>query len=227
VSPLSQTATLRWLVWRDVTLAWRRRSDVLGTLFFFVMVVTLFPLSVGPETQLLRSIAPGVVWVAALLASMLSLSRLFAEDYADGTLEQMLLIPQPIYLTVLGKVFAQWLVCALPLVLAAPLLAVQFGLSLDAPLILTASLMLGTPVVLLIGSIGAALTLGLRGAGTLTSLLVMPLYIPTLIFGAGAVQAVLVGGSPSANMRLLAAMLIFAVIFAPWAAAAALRISLE
>jgi heme exporter protein B len=221
VSTLSQTATLRWLVWRDVTLAWRRRSDVLGTLFFFVMVVTLFPLSVGPETQLLRSIAPGVVWVAALLASMLSLSRLFAEDYADGTLEQILLTPQPIYL------LAQWLVCAMPLLLAAPLLGVQFGLSVDAPLILTASLTLGTPVVLLIGSIGAALTLGLRGAGTLTSLLVMPLYIPTLVFGAGAVQAVLVGGSPGANMRLLAAMLIFAIVFAPWAAAAALRISLE
>ena len=227
MSTLSQAATLRWLVWRDVTLAWRRRSDVLGTLCFFVMVVTLFPLSVGPETQLLRSIAPGVVWVAALLASMLSLSRIFAEDYADGTLEQMLLTPQPIYLIVLGKVLAQWLVCAIPLLLAAPLLGVQFGLALDAPLILTASLTLGTPVVLLIGSIGAALTLGLRGAGTLTSLLVMPLYIPTLVFGSGAVQAVLVGGSPGANMRLLAAMLIFAIIFAPWAAAAALRISLE
>ena len=227
MSTLSQTATLAWLVWRDVTLAWRRRSDVLGTLFFFVMVVTLFPLSVGPDTQLLRSIAPGVVWVAALLASMLSLSRLFAEDYADGTLEQMLLTPQPIFLVVLGKVLAQWLVCAMPLLLAAPVLAVQFGLSVDAPLMLTASLTLGTPVVLLIGSIGAALTLGLRGAGTLTSLLVMPLYIPALIFGAGAVQAVLVGASPGPNMRLLAAMLIVAVVFAPWAAAAALRISLE
>jgi heme exporter protein B len=227
VSTLSQTATLGWLVWRDVTLAWRRRSDVLGTLFFFVMVVTLFPLSVGPDTQLLRSIAPGVVWVAALLASMLSLSRLFAADYADGTLEQMLLTPQPIFLIVLGKVLAQWLVCAMPLLLAAPLLAVQFGLSVDAPLVLTASLTLGTPVVLLIGSIGAALTLGLRGAGTLTSLLVMPLYIPTLVFGAGAVHAVLAGASPGPNMRLLAAMLIAAVILAPWAAAAALRISLE
>jgi heme exporter protein B len=158
---------------------------------------------------------------------MLSLSRLFADDYADGTLEQLLLTPQPIYLIVLGKVFAQWLVCALPLLLTAPLLAVQFGLSRDAPLILMASLTLGTPVVLLIGSIGAALTLGLRGAGTLTSLLVMPLYIPTLVFGAAAVQAVLWGGSAAANMRLLAAMLIVALIFAPWAAAAALRISLE
>ena len=218
---------LRWLVWRDVTLAWRRRSDVLGTLFFFVMVVSLFPLSVDPETRLLRSIAAGVVWVAALLASTLSLGRLFAEDYTDGTLEQMLLTPQPIYLIVVGKVLAQWFVSSIPLLVTAPLLGVQFGLSLDAPLVLTASLMLGTPIVLLVGSIGAALTLGLRGGGTLTWLLVMPLYIPTLVFGAGSVQAALWGGSPGANMRLLAAMLILALIFAPLAAAAALRISLE
>jgi heme exporter protein B len=227
MTPLSHAAMLRWLVRRDVTLAWRRRSDVLGTLFFFVMVVSLFPLSVGPETRLLRAMAPGVLWVAALLASMLSLARLFAEDYADGTLEQLLLTPQPIYLIVLGKVLAQWLVSVVPVLLTAPLLGVQFGLSLDAPLILTVSLTLGTQVVLLIGSIGAALTLGLRGAGTLTSLLVMPLFVPTLIFGAGALQAVLWGASPAANLRLLAAMLIVTLIFAPWAAAAALRISLE
>jgi heme exporter protein B len=227
VRSLSQTGMLRWLVWREVTLAWRRRSDVCGALFFFVMVVSLFPLSIGPETRLLRSIAPGVVWVAALLASMLSLGRLFAEDHADGTLEQLLLTPQPTYLIVLGKVVGQWLVSVVPLLLLAPLLGVQLGLSLDAPLVLAASLTLGTPVVLLVGSIGAALTLGLRGAGTLTSLLVMPLYVPTLIFGAGTVQAVLGGVSPDANMRLLAAMLIVALIFAPWAAAAALRISLE
>jgi heme exporter protein B len=214
-------------VWREGTLAWRHRSDVLGTLFFFVMVVSLFPLSIGPETPLLRSIAPGVVWVAALLASMLSLNRLFAEDHADGTLEQMLLTPRPIYVIVLGKATAQWLVSAVPLVLMAPVLGVQFGLSVDAPFVLMASLTLGTPVVLLIGSIGAALTLGLRGAGMLTSLLVMPLYIPTLIFGAGSIQAVLVGVSPAANLRLLTAMLILTAIFAPWAAAAALRISLE
>lgn len=226
--PLSLAATLRWLVWRDITLAWRRRSDVLGTLFFFVMVVSLFPLSIDPETHLLRSIAPGVVWVAALLAATLSLGRLFAEDHADGTLEQMLLTPQPIYLMVLGKVLAQWLVSAIPLLLVAPLLGVQFGLSsLEAPLVLTASLTLGTPVILLFGAIGAALTLGLRGAATLTSLIVMPLYIPSLVFGAGAVQAVLVDASPAANLRLLAALLILALTFAPWAAAAALRISLE
>jgi heme exporter protein B len=227
MKPLSSIATLRWLLWREGALAWRRRSDVLGTLFFFVMVVSLFPLSIGPETPLLRSIAPGVVWVAALLASMLSLSRLFGEDYADGTLEQMLLTPHPIYVIVLGKAFAQWLMSTIPLALMAPLLGVQFGLSFDTPFVLMASLTLGTSVVLLIGSIGAALTLGLRGAGTLTSLLVMPLYMPTLIFGAGSIQAVLEGGSPEPNMRLLLAMLILTMIVAPWAAAAALRISLE
>jgi heme exporter protein B len=221
----SPAAVLRWLVWRDVTLAWRRRSDVFTTLFFFVMVVTLFPLSVGPEMELLRTIAPAVVWVAALLAAMLSLARLFTEDYADGTLEQMLLSPQPLSLVVVAKVLAQWLVSAAPLVLMAPIVAVQFGL--EVPMMLTLSLVLGTPVILLVGAIGAALTLGLRGAGSLTSLLVMPLCVPTLVFGAGAVQSVAVYGAADANLRLLGALLILAVLFAPWAAAAALRISIE
>jgi heme exporter protein B len=180
---------LRWIVWRDLILAWRRRADVLSTLFFFVIVVSLFPLGIGPETQLLRSIAPGVVWVAALLASMLSLGRLFANDYHDGTLEQLLLTPQPLYLIVLGKVLAQWLVAEIPLVLIAPLLGVQFDLSKETLLVLFVALLLGTPVLSLIGSIGAALTLGLRGSGVLISLLILPLYIPVLIFGAGAVDA--------------------------------------
>jgi len=223
----STAALLRWLVWRDVTLAWRRRSDVSATLVFFVLVVTLFPLGVGPETELLRAIAPGVVWVAALLAAMLSLARLFTEDYADGTLEQLLLTPQPLSLLVFAKVLAQWLVSAVPLVLMAPIVAVQFGLWFNAPLVLTVSLALGTPLILLVGAIGAALTLGLRGAGSLTSLLVMPLCVPTLVFGAGAVQSVAVYGAAAANLRLQAALLIFAMLFAPWAAAAALRISLE
>jgi heme exporter protein B len=216
----------RWLVWRDLTLAWRRRTDVLSTVFFFAMVAALFPLSIGPDTRLLRSIGPGIVWVAALLASMLSLARMFAEDYSDGTLEQMLLTPQPLYLIVLGKVLAQWLISSIPLVLMAPLLGMQFGLSENVPLVLAGSLSLGTPLLVLIGSIGAALTLGLRGTGILTSLLVLPLYIPTLVFGAGAVEAVLASASPEANIRLLGAMLILALILAPWAAAAALKISI-
>ncbi len=217
----------RWIIVRDLTLAWRRRSDVLSTLFFFVIVVSLFPLGIGPEMQLLRSIAPGVVWVAALLASMLSLNRVFANDYHDGTLEQMLLIPQPLYLTVLGKIFAQWLVSEVPLVLIAPLLGVQFDLAPNTLLVLFVSLLIGTPILSLIGSIGAGLTLGLRGGGVLISLLILPLYIPVLIFGAGAVDASILGASPQANVYLLAAVLVLSLVFAPWATSAALRISLE
>jgi heme exporter protein B len=217
----------RWIVVRDLTLAWRRRADVLSTLFFFVIVVSLFPLGIGPETQLLRSIAPGVVWVAALLASMLSLSRVFENDYHDGTLEQMLLTPQPLFLVVLGKVLAQWLVSEVPLAVVAPLLGVQFDLEPRTLWILFISLLIGTPVLSLIGSIGAALTLGLRGGGVLIAVLILPLYVPVLIFGAGAVDASIVSGNIQANMLLLAAFFVLALVFAPWATSAALRISLE
>ena len=217
----------RWIVVRDLMLAWRRRADVLSTLFFFVIVTSLFPLGIGPETQLLRSIAPGVVWVAALLASMLSLGRVFQSDEQDGTLEQMLLTPQPLYLVVVGKVLAQWLVSEVPLVLIAPLLGVQFGLASDTLLILFVSLLIGTPILSLIGSIGAALTLGLRGGGVLIALLILPLYIPVLIFGAGAVDASINGVSSHANLYLLGALLVVSLVFAPWATSAALRISLE
>jgi heme exporter protein B len=227
VSAPSSLSMLRWIVWRDLILAWRRRADVLSTVFFFVIVVSLFPLGIGPETQLLRSIAPGVGWVAALLASMLSLGRLFANDYQDGTLEQMLLTPQPLYLVVLGKIFAHWLIAEIPLVLMAPLLGLQFGLSNDALLILFFTLLLGTPVLSLIGSVGAALTLGLRGSGVLISILVLPLYIPALIFGAGAVEASIMGTSPQSHIYLLSAVAVLSLTFAPWATSAALRISLE
>jgi len=217
----------RWIVVRDLTLAWRRRADVLSTLFFFVIVVSLFPLGIGPESQLLRSIAPGVVWVAALLASMLSLSRVFENDYHDGTLEQMLLTPQPLLLVVLGKVLAQWLVSEVPLAVVAPLLGVQFDLEPRTLWILFLSLLIGTPVLSLIGSIGAALTLGLRGGGVLIAVLILPLYVPVLIFGAGAVDASIMSGNIQANMLLLAAFFLLALVFAPWATSAALRISLE
>ena len=227
MSAPSTLSMFRWIVARDLTLAWRRRADVLSTLFFFVIVVSLFPLGIGPETNLLRLIAPGVVWVAALLASMLSLGRVFANDYQDGTLEQMLLTPQPLYLVVLGKILAQWLVSEVPLVLIAPLIGVQFDLAPDALRILLVSLLIGTPILSLIGSIGEALTLGLRGGGVLIALLILPLYIPVLIFGAGAVDASISGMSPQANLYLLAAFLVVSLVFAPWATSAALRISLE
>ena len=216
-----------WLVWRDLILAWRRRADVLATLFFFIIVVSLFPLGIGPERETLKTIAPGVVWVAALLASMLSLGRIFGNDYQDGTLEQLLLTPQPVYLVVLAKVLAHWIVSEVPLVLIAPVLGVQFGLSQNGLAIVVVSLLLGTPVLSVIGSVGAALTLGLRAANVLVALLVLPLYIPVLIFGSGAVQASVTGSSPQAWLLLLAATLIVSLVFAPWATSAALRISVE
>lgn len=216
-----------WLVWRDLILAWRRRADVLATVFFFVIVVSLFPLGIGPERETLRAIAPGVVWVAALLASMLSLGRIFGNDYQDGTLEQLLLTPQSTYLIVLGKLLAQWLVSEVPLVIIAPLLGLQFGLSQNSLLIVVVSLLLGTPVLSLIGSIGAALTLGLRAANVLVALLVLPLYIPVLIFGTGAVQASVDGASPRPYLLLLGATLVLTSVFAPWATSAALKISVE
>jgi heme exporter protein B len=175
----------------------------------------------------LRSIAPGVVWVAALLASMLSLGRLFANDYQDGTLEQLLLTPQPLFLVVLGKVLAHWIIAEIPLVLIAPLVGVQFDLDRRTLWILFVSLLLGTPILSLIGSVGAALTLGLRGGGVLISILILPLYVPALIFGAGAVEASIIGMSPAPHLYLLGAFAVVSLLFSPWAASAALRISVE
>jgi heme exporter protein B len=218
---------LRSVVYRDLLLAARRRSDVLTALAFFVIVVSLFPLGLGPEPNLLRRIAPGIIWVAALLASMLSLARLFAADYADGTLEQMLLSSAPLGVIVLGKVAAHWLVSGLPLVLIAPVLAIQFDLSQESMGVLTLSLLAGTPVLSLIGAIGAGLTLGLRGGGVLLSLLVLPLYVPVLIIGTGAVDMAEAGLGGEAHFLLLAATVVVAGAVAPWAIAAALRISVE
>ena len=219
--------TVRCVAGRDLLAALRRRADVLTTLIFFVIVASLFPLGVGPETAMLRMMGPGVVWVAALLASMLALGRLFAGDYVDGTLEQLTLAPQPLSMLVLAKVAAHWLASGLPLVVVAPLLGFQFDLSTDALLILLASLLLGTPTLSLIGAIGAALTLGLRGGGALLSLLVLPLYVPVLIFGAGAVEAGAAGLGAAAHLSLLGALLLVALVFAPWATAVAVRIAVE
>lgn len=212
---------------RDILLALRRRSEVLITLFFFIIVVSLFPLGIGPEPMLLKKIAPGILWVAALLATLLGLPRLFATDYADGTLEQMALSPSPLGLLVAGKIVAHWLLCGLPLVALAPLLGLQFDLDGDAQMVLVTALLLGTPVLSLIGSIGAALTLGVRGGGVLLALLILPLYIPVLIFGAGAVEAQVSGLTADGHLSLLAALLALATFFAPWATTAALRIALE
>ena len=184
---MSQTA-FSAVLFRDLTLAMRRRTDILTTLAFFVIVTSLFPLGIGPDKSQLRDIAPGIVWVAALLASMLSLGRLFSDDHQDGTLEQILLAPQSLSLLALSKVIAHWLVSGLPLVLIAPVLAMQFDLPGYSILVLMLSLLMGTPVLSILGAIGAALTIGVRGGNVLISLLVLPLYVPILIFGTLAVD---------------------------------------
>jgi heme exporter protein B len=215
------------VVMRDLRLALRRKSEVLSAMFFFVVVAALFPLAIGPEPATLRQIGPGVLWVGALLASMLALSRLFEVDYRDGTLEQMLLSPHSLWLLVLGKMTAHWLLAGLPLVLLAPVLGLQFQLSSDALSVLCITLLLGTPVLSCVGAIGAALTLGVRGGGVLISLLVLPLFVPVLVFGAGAVQALQSGLGAQAHVSILLALLLPALFFSPWACSAALRIAME
>lgn len=215
------------VVMRDLLLAMRNRSDILTTLFFFIIAISLFPLGVGPELDTLREIAPGVFWVAALLASMLALERLFAIDFADGTLEQMLLTPQPATILVLAKVLAHWLITGVPLVLLSPLLGLQYDMSSAAIQALMVTLLLGTPSLSLIGAIGAALTLGLRGGGVLVSLLVLPLYIPVLIFGAGAVEATVSGLGGAGHISMLGAIFLLSLVLAPLATVAALRVSAE
>ncbi|NDU86251.1 MAG: heme exporter protein CcmB [Ferrovum sp.] len=212
---------------RDLLLAARHKSEWLTALFFFVMVTNLLPLGVGPDAALLRKIAPGVLWIGALLSTLLGLQRLFASDYADGTLEQMALSPTSLSWLVAGKMFTHWLVCGLPVVLMAPLLGVQFDLPSRSLGLLTLSLLLGTPILSAVGSVGAALTLGVRSSGALLSLLILPLYIPALIFGAGAVEADLAGISPQGHLSLLGALLLVSVFFSPWITAVALRIALE
>ena len=221
-------ATFLLVLKRDLMLAMRRKTDVLTTLFFFIIVVSLFPLGVGIDKATLQQMAPGVVWIAALLASMLALERLFASDYADGTLEQMILAPQPLSVLVLAKVFAHWLLTGLPLVIIAPLVGLQYHLPADTVLIMMLSLLLGTPILSMIGAIGAGLTLGLRGGGILISLLVLPLYIPVLIYGSGAIaDSMLEGATIRAYLLLLAALLLIALVLSPWAIAAAVKISSE
>jgi len=219
--------TLASVIRRDVTVALRRRTDIFITLVFFVIVVSLFPLGIGPELETLRLIAPGVVWVGALLAAMLALEQLFLADHRDGSLEQMLLAPQPLSLLVIGKVIAHWLITGLPLVVIAPLLGLQYALSGEALAVMIWSLLLGTPTLSLLGAIAAALTLGLRSGGVLVALLVLPLYIPVLIFGAGAVEATTSGLGGDAHLYMLGAILLLSILATPLATAAALRVSAE
>jgi len=212
---------------RDLVLAFRRRAEMINPLLFFVLVITLFPLGIGAQPHLLQSIAPGVIWVAALLAAMLSLDSLFRSDFDDGSLEQMLLSPHPASLLVLAKVIAHWLVTGLPLLLVAPLLAVFLGLPNHALGVLLLTLLLGTPVLSLIGAIGVALTVGLRRGGMILSLLVLPLYVPVLIFAGNAVQMAAGGLPVDAQISILISILLLSLVLAPWPTAAALKMSIN
>jgi len=215
------------IIHRDLLLVMRRKSEVLTALFFFVVVTSLFPLGIGADATLLRKIAPGVIWVAALLSTLLGLHRMFAADYQDGALEQLALSPQPMVLLVAGKIIAHWIVCGLPLVVLAPVIGIQFDFDASSLYVLMGTLLLGTPVLSLLGSIGAALTLGVRGGSVLMSLLILPLYIPVLIFGAGAVYANSIGLDASGHFSILGALLILALAFVPWVSAVAVKIAIE
>ena len=216
-----------WAVQRDLRLALRSKAELGVQLLFYAIVVTLFPLGVGADPALLRALGPGVLWVAALLASLLSLPRLFAADFADGTLEQIALSPYPLAALISGKILAHWLATGAPLVLLSPLLAVQFGLEADELTALALGLLLGTPTLSLLGAIGAALTLGLRAGGSLLAPLTLPLYVPILIFGAGTVEATRAGLAVEGGLSVLGAALLAALVGAPLASAAAVRIALD
>lgn len=215
------------LLKRDLTLAYRRRSEMINPLLFFVLVTMLFPLGIGAEAALLRQVAPGVIWVAALLAALLSLETLLRPDFEDGSLEQLLLSPHPLSVLMIARVFAHWLVTGLPLLIVAPLLGLLLDLPAHANLTLLLTLALGTPVLSLVGTIGVALTVGLRKGGMILSLLVLPLYIPVLIFAASAVDAAGAGLPVDAHLSLLAGLLLLALSLSPAATAAALKISLS
>jgi len=212
---------------RDLTLAYRRRQDLVNPMIFFVIVVSLFPLGVSPEKTFLQEAGAGVVWVAALLATLLSLDNLFRSDYEDGSLEQLILTPQPLFLIVLAKIMSHWLVTGVPLLILSPVLGVMMHLEFETIKVLMLTLLLGTPVLSLIGAIGAALTVGLRSGGVLISLLILPLYIPILIFGTGTVQAASNMLPIDGYIALMGAIFALSLTLSPIAAAAALRISLS
>jgi heme exporter protein B len=213
----------RALLARDLRLVWRRPGDVMVVLAFFVVATVLFPLGIGPETNLLARIAAGILWVAALFAALLSLERLFAADYEDGVLDLLLLAPWPLELAALAKCLAHWIVTGLPLAVLAPVMGLLFGLSNEGLLAVAATLLVGTPTLSLIGGLAAALTLGARRGGALLALLALPLCVPTLIFGAGAVEAVAIGEGFLTHLAILGALALLSLATLPWAIAAALR----
>jgi heme exporter protein B len=225
MTQLSYRAAFALIVKRDLMIAFRHRDDIINPLLFFVIVVTLFPLGVGPESTILSRIAPGIIWVAALLATLLSLDRLFKSDHRDGSLEQMLLSPHPVFILVLAKIFAHWLLTGLPLILIAPLLAVLLHLNESSYGALMLTLLLGTPVLSLLGAIGVALTVGIKKGGVLLSLLVLPLYIPVLIFATSAIDTAAMNLPYSGQLAIIAAIFFASLTLAPLAVSAALKVS--
>ena len=222
------TNTFWVILKRDLLLALRRRSEIFTVLFFFLVVISLFPLGVSIEDEVLKRIAPGVVWIAALLASTLALDRLFSADYEDGTLERIVLAPSSLSVLVFAKILAHWLLTGLPLVLISPLVGLFYHLPMNSIFVMMFVLLIGTPVLSMLGAIAAALTLGLRGGGVLVSLLVLPLYIPVLVYGAGAISTSMVEGvSIEPYILLLLAFSLLSIVFSPWVTATALKISLE
>ncbi|HIF9223588.1 TPA: heme exporter protein CcmB [Photobacterium damselae] len=212
---------------RELLMAFRRQADVFNPLWFFIIVITLFPLAVGPEPKLLARIAPGIVWVAALLAALLSMERLFRDDFADGSLEQMMLMPTPLPVLAFAKVIAHWLLTGLPLIIISPLLAILLSFDWSTWLAVVLTLLLGTPTLSFVGAIGVALTVGLRKGGVLLSLLILPLYIPVLIFATSAIDAASLGMAYNGQLALMGAMLVGSATMAPFAIAASLRISVN
>lgn len=222
---LSYRSAFNLIIKRDLTIAFRHRDDIINPLLFFIIVVTLFPLGIGPESTTLSRIAPGIIWVAALLSTLLSLDRLFKSDHEDGSLEQMMLSPHPIFILVLAKIIAHWMVTGLPLILIAPLLAVLLHLNENSYSALMLTLLLGTPILSLLGAIGVALTVGLKKGGVLLSLLVLPLYIPVLIFATSAIDTAGMNLPYSGQLAIIAALFFGSLTLAPFAVSAALKVS--
>jgi heme exporter protein B len=227
MSTLSLTSAFNLLLKRDLLLAYRRRAELVNPMLFFVLVTAMFPLGIGNDPKLIEAVGPGVIWVAALLASLLSLDSMFRSDFDDGSLEQFMLSAHPVSILVLAKVLAHWLVTGLPLFIVAPLLALLLNIPGSAIPTLMLTLILGTPVLSLIGSVGVALTVGLRRGGVILSLLILPLYVPVLIFATDAVKTAIIGIPITAQLSILSAMLVGSLVLAPMATAASLRISLS
>ncbi|MCK6262686.1 heme exporter protein CcmB [Vibrio sp. ZSDE26] len=220
-------STMNIIVRRELLIAFRRQADIFNPLWFFIIVITLFPLSIGPEPNLLARIAAGIVWVAALLSALLSLERLFRDDFQDGALEQMMLMPIPLPIVVMSKVFAHWVLTGLPLILISPLLSILLSLDFNTWKAVVLTLLVGTPTLSFIGAIGVALTVGLQKGGVLLSLLILPLYIPILIFATSAIDAASLGVAYNGQLAILGAMLAGSMTLTPLAISAALRVSVH